>query len=98
MENRNREYTTAESAPFCSVIPSGSDEHRIRVTLPDGRGGTIEGILTAQQARAITLGLRATAAEIDEKPFFAEGWSKPEALRAIAEDYTRLKEGDGSEL
>lgn len=93
-----REYEPNETAPFCGVIPSGSFEERIRVTLPDGQGETVEGILTPQQARSLTLGLRSCAASIDDEPFFAGGWSKAEILRAIATDYTRLKEGDESEL
>lgn len=97
-EDTERTYSRAETAPFCSVILSGSFEKRIKVTLPDGRGGTVEGILTPQQARSLTLGLRAMASEIDDKPFFAGGWSKARVLEAIAHDYTRLKEGDGSEL
>lgn len=93
-----REYEPEETAPFCSVIPSGSKEDRIEVTLPDGQGGVVEGILSPEQARSLTLGLRSTACMADGKSFFAGGWAKDEVLREIANDYTRMREGGESEL
>lgn len=93
-----REYEPGETAPFCMVIPSGSNEDRVEVTLPDGQGSVVEGILSPEQARSLTLGLRSTACMADGNPFFSGGWAMDEVLRAIEDDYTRLKEGDESKL
>lgn len=85
--------TDAETAPFVGIVPVGSlDERRLKVTLPDGQGGVVEGILTAEQARNITLGLRASAEQVDGKPFFDGGWSTAECLRYAAGELEELDE------
>jgi hypothetical protein len=82
-----------EAAPFCQIGPHPETGDRvIAVKMGDGDGGLVTGYVSAQDARDITLALRATAAEIDGKPFFDGGWSTAEAVRYAASELEELSE------
>lgn len=81
-----------ETAPYCRVASDAHGEDVIEWVLRDGEGGCVVGQLSADEARSITLALRATAAELDGKPFFDGGWSTAQAVRYAADELEELSE------
>lgn len=79
----DRERHTSDSAPFASAEPDG-----VHVTLPAPARAPEDafvGSITPSEARSLTVGLRSAAAEIDNRSFYAGGWSNAHALRELAQ-------------
>lgn len=90
---RSVQGAPSESLPLCRIgSHPETGEYMIAMKMENGNGRVVTGWISAQDARDITLALRACAAEIDEKPFFDGGWSTAEAVRYAASELEELSE------